>query len=147
MLQRQTSSTKNTIWRPIKELQFFKNVKRVHDTCGDAPRPPQVFDRKLPATAGAQVSSYKLPLEVEYQFANDIAFLAAAYEGAKSVSATTVSENTQSTGLTLTLASNAGVSKDVKVALSKICQELQRCSSTGKHSLSEVFYKYQAKPV
>jgi hypothetical protein len=136
MLQRQTNSTKNTIWRPINQIEFFNNVKRVHDACGDAPQPPRVFDRKLPANASAHMSSYQLPLEVEYQLANDFAFLAAAYEGAKSVTATTLTEDAQSTGLTLTVASNAGVSEAVEVALRQICQELQRCSSSGRYSLN-----------
>ena len=135
MLQSQTKSTKNTIWRPIREIEFFKNVKRVHDACGDCPRPPQVFDRRPPATASAYVSSYKIPLEVEYQLVNDLAFIAAAYEGAKSVSAAAVSENAQSRGMTFTVASNAGVPKDVEAALREICHELQRCSCSGRHRL------------
>jgi len=94
-----------------------------------------VFDRKLPAAFIARSPSYNLPLEIEHQLVNDLAFIAAAYEGANSVSATTVSENAQSTGMTLTVASNAGVSKQVEAALSDICRELHRRSQNGGFGL------------
>ncbi|MCJ1246030.1 hypothetical protein MMC30_003234 [Trapelia coarctata] len=128
MLQRQTSSAKNTIWHPVDERTFFSNVKRVSYASWKYPGTFQVFDRKLPTTFSARSPSYSLPLEIEHQLTNDLAFITAAYEGAEFVSATTVSEHAQSTGMTLTVASNAGVPNQVEAALADICRELHRRS-------------------
>ena len=131
MLQRQTSSAKNTIWQPVDERTFFSNVKKVYYASWKFPGTVQVFDRKLPAAFSARSPSYRLPLEIEHQLTDDLAFITAAYEGANFVSAATVSEYIQSAGLTVMVASNAGVPQKVEAALAEICRELQRRSQNG----------------
>ena len=83
------------------------------------------------ATNYAQTLSDWLPLEVEHQLVNDLAFLAAASEGALSVSALTVSKNSSSVGMVIRVTANSGVSKEVLSSLQAICQELQRRARDG----------------
>ena len=88
------------------------------------------FKIPSPPANYTQTLSDWLSLEVEHQLVNDLAFLAAACEGALSVSALTVSKNPP-LGMVIMVAANSGISKEVLSSLQAICQELQRRARNG----------------
>ena len=145
MLQSQSRSRKDTIWSPISEETFLQNVKRALVACGNTLGDPKVFKRQLGLTPNAETSSHTLPLDVEHQLADDLAFIAAAKEGAKAVSAVTISEDKKPAGMTIRVSANSGVSPEIQAALHDIGNELQQRSRKGIHCAGNV--RRQAYPL
>ena len=131
MKQIQTTSETTTIWRPLNEKAFFTNVKEVACNSGGVAGAFKPFEIPALPTNYNQTQCGWLPLEVEHQLVNDLAFLAAASEGALSVSALTVSRDPLSLGMVMMVAANSGISKEVLSSLQAICQELQQRARNG----------------
>ena len=89
----------------------------------------QVYDKK-PQTRLA--SRYSLPFEVEYQLAQDVAFIAAYEEQASAVSAVSITEQAPDAGITFTVASNAGVCNFVQDSFREISRVLEKCARKGE---------------
>ncbi|KAI4217869.1 MAG: hypothetical protein LQ349_008980, partial [Xanthoria aureola] len=84
----------------------------------------------------ASSRDHLLPYNVEYQLAQDIAFIAAREEGVHTVSAATVEKMTMEQGLTFTVASNSGVKSSVREGILGIGRYLELCARK-ELSLSE----------
>ena len=72
-----------------------------------------------------------LPFHVEQRLADDFAFVAAAKEHPSAVSAATVEECTDGSGLTIRLAANDGVPPAVADTLRAMLELLARCAERG----------------
>ena len=79
----------------------------------------------------AYSEDHVLPYNLEYQLAQDIAFIAAHEEGVHTVSAATVEGKTTEQGLTFTIASNSGVGPSVREGILGVSRCLERCAQKG----------------
>lgn len=133
MLSVQTAPSGRSIWHTVKQDTFVTNVHKLllaSDTIAGDPktyqeeswRPPQAADKTL---------NYILPFEVEHQLSDDLAFLAAAQEGADAVSAATISEDIGGHGCMINLAANEGVPKAVVSSMREILDKLQERAKKG----------------
>jgi len=112
------SLTPNTIWTPIREDRFLRTILEVRAVFAQVPREACTHD-------------HILPYNLEYQLAQDIAFIAAHEEGVHTVSAATVAGRSMAQGLTFTIASNSGVGLSVREAFLGIGSCLERCAQKG----------------
>ena len=127
-LQHSASSTPYTIWTLVHETQFLKTIQEVSNVSGKVPGEAHVYDQ---SRSQACNRSRQLPRGVEYQLAQDLAFIAANKEGAHSVSAATVEELATQQGLIFNIASNSGVGPSVREAFSAIGILLEQCARKG----------------
>ena len=139
-LQHSASSTPDTIWTLVPEDQFVQTVQEVLNLSGKVPGDVHVYD-SIRSQAGQE--GYQLPWGVEYQLAQDLAFIAAHEEGVHSVSAATVEETATQQGLTFNIASNSGIGATVRDTFRGIGNLLEQCSRKGNAaaSLIESFAK------
>ena len=100
------SQTPHTIWTPIREDQFARTVQRIQNLSAQVPEEARTHDRE---SGRARGGNYVLHYNVEYQLAQDLAFIAVHDEGVHTVSAATVEQSAAGQGLTFTIASNSGV--------------------------------------
>ena len=137
------SSTPYTIWTPVHEDQFVKTVQEVLNLSGKVPGEVHVYDQ---ITSQACCGSYQLPQGVEYQLAQDLAFIAAHEEGVHSVSAATVEETATQQGLIFNIASNSGIGASVRETFLGIGNFLEQCARKGNvaASLSDHLLKLAA---
>jgi len=122
------SLTPNTIWTPIREDRFLRTILEVRAVFAQVPREACTHDQK---SGRAYSEDHILPYNLEYQLAQDIAFIAAHKEGVHTVSAATVAGRSMAQGLTFTIASNSGVGLSVREAFLGIGSCLERCAQKG----------------
>lgn len=132
-LQHSASSTPYTIWTLIHENQFVKTVQEVLTLSGKVPGEAHVYDQ---IRSQACYRSYQLPRGVEYQLAQDLAFIAAHEEGVHSVSAATVEETATQQGLIFNIASNSGIGTSVRETFLEIGHFLEQCARKGNAAAS-----------
>lgn len=116
----------------------MRNIEIVLKTSGKVLGSCKTYERDPRHEVDCDGSPRILPFEVEYQLANDLAFLAAAKEGVLGVTAVTVSEGSQKSGMTIRLAANDGIADEIEAAIVNICAELQRRSRKGMSRSMEV---------
>jgi hypothetical protein len=93
-----TSDPDSSIWVDPSEDTFRRHLVQLERCTNAVPVDPQVFSfREDP-----NLTSHTLPLAVEQQLADDLAFLAAIEEGAQSVAAVCLEEHSE--GLTIRFA-------------------------------------------
>lgn len=122
------SGALRTIWQPISEKRFFGNVEQVHRASGQVAAKPHPYCRDHNNGAG---EGYRLDSNSEYWLAQDFAFIAACDETPNSVSATTITEKPDGTGIIFNVASNRGVSQVSRAIFGIICESLGRCARKG----------------
>lgn len=127
-LPHSASQTPNTIWAPISEDRFLRKVQEVRAVFAQVPGEACSHDQK---SGQANFEDHVLPYNLEYQLAQDIAFIAAREEGVHTVSAATVERETTEQSLTFTIASNSGVELSVKEGILGIGRCLERCAQKG----------------
>lgn len=132
-LQHSASSTPYTIWTSVHEDQFVKTVQEVLNLSGKVPGEVHVYDQ---IRSQACHGSYQLPRSVEYQLAQDLAFIAAHEEGVQSVSAVTVEETATQQGLIFNIASNSGIGASVRETFLGIGNILEQCARKGNVAAS-----------
>ena len=132
-LQHSASSTPYTIWTLVHENQFVKTVQEVLNISGKVPGEVHVYDQ---IRSQACYSSRQLPPSVEYQLAQDLAFIAAYEEGVHSVSAATIEETPTRQGLIFNIASNSGIRTSVRKTFSGIGISLEQCARKGNAAAS-----------
>lgn len=137
----QTAPKGQSIWHTVKQDTFVNNVHNLllasNAIAGD-PKTYQEETWRQPQLAG-QALNYILPFRVEHQFADDLAFLAAAQEGAGGVSAATISEDIGGHGCTVKLTANEGVPAAVASAFREMLSKLQKCARKGKNTYWSLF--------
>ena len=77
---------------------------------------------------------YTLPIGVEKQVCDDIAFLAAWECSPECVTAASLQESANAGGITVNLAANEGISTHVMQTLDEIFRLLEACAQRGKCS-------------
>jgi hypothetical protein len=128
MVQQHTASGKeSTIWAPIAEEQFLETVKAVFVASGQVAGSLRTYDLDRDEQEG-----YIIPFSVEYELAQDIAFVAANEEQAKAVSAATVTKNDNEPGIAIAIASNAGIQHSARKLLNNIAITLQQRARRGR---------------
>jgi hypothetical protein len=129
-----TSGKDHSIWKPLNENTFRKHIMQLCSISKDVPVDPHVHTKEAWRTRGERTAleDASIPFTVEMQVADDFAFLAAATEGAHSVSAAAIETVEDPKGLIIRLAANEGVASPVKQALTEMLDSLQLCGSGGK---------------
>lgn len=122
------SQTPHTIWTPTREDHFLRTVQEVQNVSAQVPGEARTHDQE---SGRACCGDYVLPYNVEYQLAQDLAFIAAHEEGVHAVSAATVEKAATEQGLTFTIASNSGVEPSVRDGLLGMGRCLERCAQKG----------------
>lgn len=79
-----------------------------------------------------QMSSSTIPLNTEFQLAQDFAFVAAYKEGADAVSAVSITPHKTERGIAVNIAANAGVDPFLRMSFKGITGVLERCARKGK---------------
>ena len=128
-----TASAANSIWRDVREDDFRSRVVALEKASGSVPSDPRIHSVTVGQAKLLQQGAYErlLPFHVEQRLADDFAFVAAAKEDPKAVSAATVEEYTDGSGLTIRLAANDGVLPGVEDTLKAMLELLARCAERG----------------
>ncbi|KAK0507435.1 hypothetical protein JMJ35_009958 [Cladonia borealis] len=79
-------------------------------------------------------SVHLLPFDVEQRVADDLAFIAAAEEGVKSISAIALEQHLGAAGLTIRLAANEIIPKDVPSIFRRLFDLMSQCATDRKFS-------------
>jgi OTT_1508-like deaminase len=135
-----TASQDKSVWFDLPEERFRQHLVSLQERTGPTPMDPQVFSiGKWFSISPSVNESYVLPVDIEQQLADDFAFLAAVAEGAQSVAAVCIEENSRTSGMTLRFAA-MDVSKNeaVKMALQGLCSILSRAATLGSDESSFV---------
>ena len=135
-LQHSASNTPQTIWTLVPESQFAERVQEVLLRSGQVPEEAQVYGQ-----VGGQTfpENYQLPHKVEYQLAQDLAFIAAHEESVHTVSAATIEETAAQDGLIFDIATNSGVGFSVRETLPEIGKLLEQCAHKGNIAANQLF--------
>ncbi|KAI4259808.1 MAG: hypothetical protein L6R42_004396 [Xanthoria sp. 1 TBL-2021] len=124
-LQHSASSTPQTIWTLVPESQFVERVQEVLKKSRQVPEEAQIY---FQARGQAFPEKYQLPHAIEYQLAQDLAFIAAYEESVHTVSAATIEETATQDGLIFNIATNSGVGSSVREILPEIGKLLEQCA-------------------
>lgn len=125
-----TASGQQSVWQHLNYDQFRTKVVALERASKEVPREPKFHQRNEwsnPRICNDD-SSRLLPFEVEQQVADDFAFLAAAEEGAKGVSAVGLEESIEPLGLVIRLAANGPVPQKVAHTFKAIFDLLHKCA-------------------
>lgn len=125
-----TATGQKSIWRDPNYDQFRTKVVALERASKEVPCDRKFHQRKEWHNSRIcnDDSSRLLPFEVEQQVADDFAFLAAAEEGAKGVSAVGLEESIDPLGLVIRLAANDLVPRKVEDTFKVIFDLLHRCA-------------------
>ena len=136
-LQHSASNTPQTIWTLVPENQFAERVQEVLNKSGQVPEEAHVYNQ-----VGSQKFSnnYQLTHNVEYQLAQDLAFIAAHEESVHTVFAATVEETAAHDGLIFNIATNSGVGFSVRETLPEIGKYLEQCARKGNIAADQLFF-------
>lgn len=126
-----TASQGNSVWQEVGWDPFRKHVVNLQRASHEVPGDPRVHSATEWQAKHADDIDIKrfLPFDVEQRLADDIAFLAAAEEGPKEVSAVALEEQTQCQGLVVRLAANGLIRWGVKGTLRAMFDLLNKCAS------------------
>ena len=126
-----TASFGNSIWRKVGWNSFRHHILTLQRASNEVPSDPLVHSAAQWQAAHRESNddARTLPFDVEQRLADDIAFLAAAEEGPKEVSAVVLEEQYGAGGLIIRLAANQSVPRGVEDTLRGMFDLLSRCSS------------------
>ncbi|KAJ4985777.1 hypothetical protein SVAN01_08773 [Stagonosporopsis vannaccii] len=120
-LESRTASPNGSVWSQLPEHVFRHHLVELEKRTNAVPVAPQTF----PLEELEEAEGYTLPLRVEQQLADDLAFLAAIEEGAQSVAAVCLEERVHPVGLTVRFAAlDVAFSGEVKASLQQIVDQL-----------------------
>lgn len=132
-----TASKAQSVWRKLDQDSFRKHIVDLQRVSKEVPADPLVHSLKA-WQANHAVKKHQchlLSLEAEQQIADDLAFIAAAEEGAKEVSAVVLEETAKQSGLIFRLAANGPVSNTVIHTLKAMLNLLHRCATRSEFGL------------
>lgn len=135
LLRVNTSSPGKSIWRGLNRDQFRTNVVTLQRASNEIPCDPKIHTRNEWHNPRIRHDdpSYVLPFEVEQRLADDFAFIAAAKEGVKAVSAVALEESLDPAGLTIRLAANQTLPERVPDTFKMIFNLLRKCAQTSAY--------------
>ena len=125
-----TASAAQSIWHDVSEDEFRRQIVALHSKLGELPADPKTHSAAVWQRRAVNFDSRHrlLPFPVEHRLADDLAFVAAAKEDPKAVSAAVLQESTNGSGLTIRLAANDGVLPEVADTLRTMCHTLSSCA-------------------
>ncbi|WPG99035.1 Hypothetical protein R9X50_00184000 [Acrodontium crateriforme] len=139
-------SLDQSIWRDLHEDVFRKHLVKLEERTNAVPISPVAFvaaDWRSQSSRTSQ-TTHSLSIEVEQQLADDFACLVAVEEGAQSVAAVCVEEQTTSCGITLRFAAlDVSVNDSIKSALeswSVILSDVATCDDVQYPEYVDVFF-------
>ncbi|KXS99867.1 hypothetical protein AC578_4493 [Pseudocercospora eumusae] len=125
-----TAKSPSTIWSRISQNEFRQNVVSLEEKTNAVP--VDVFTVNLSDAKDTLSHGGALPLAVEKQTADDLAYLAAVTEGAQSVAAVCLEQHSpgcSTSSLVIKIAGMDVVDESVRLMLGEICEILQHVSS------------------
>ena len=130
-LDPRTASDAQSIWHDVPEDEFRRQIVALQYKLGELPADPKIHSTAVWQKKAARYDTCHrlLPFTVEHRLADDLAFIAAAKEDAKAISAAAVEEASNGSGLIIRLAANDGVLPEVADTFRAICHLLSRCAS------------------
>ena len=132
----QTASANQSIWRDVKLDTFRRHVVTLQQASNKIPNDPQEYSARswLARRTNASESNYVLSIDAEQRLADDLAFIAAAEEGVKTISAITLEQHVGGAGLTVRLATNETIPESVPSAFRAFFELLTRCAYKSAYS-------------
>ncbi len=131
LLPVRTASADQSIWRGTKLDAFRRNVVALQYASNKVPSDPEDHSARLwlAQRTNAVNSFHLLPFHVEQRVADDLAFIAAAEEGVKSVSAVALEQHVGAAGLTIRLAANETIPKNVPSIFRRMFDLMSQCAT------------------
>ena len=131
LLPVRTASAEESIWRDTNIDTFRRNVVSLQHASNKVPSDPEYYSASLWLAQRTDTvnSIHSLPVDVEQRVADDLAFIAAAEEGVKSVSAVALEEHVGEAGLTIRLAANEIIPKDVPSTYRRLFDLMSQCAT------------------
>ena len=131
LLPVQTASRKQSIWQGTNLNTFRTNVVTLQDVSNRVPSDPEDNSARSWLAQGTTAvnSVHLLPFDVEQRVADDLAFIAAAEEGVKSVSAVALEQHVGASGVTIRLATNQTIPKDVPSSFRRLFDLMSQCAT------------------
>lgn len=122
-----TTTAQTSIWQPIGEEQFHRNISALWKATHGRPKDPQTYS--MPSQRSEQASAF--PIALELQLSNGIASVSTK-KGVAFVSAVAIQlPRDASSGLKLNLAANEQISQAVKDCLGHVVTSVQRAARGG----------------
>ena len=131
LLPVRTASAKQSIWRGTNVDNFRTNVVALQRASNKVPSDPEDHSASLwlAQRTNAVDAVHVLPFDVEQRVADDLAFIAAAEEGVKSVSAVALEEHVGEAGLTIRLAANEIIPNNVPSIFRRLFDLMGQCAT------------------
>jgi hypothetical protein len=125
-----TASREQSVWKDLNENEFRRNVIELEKVSNEVPRDPKVYTQDNWLARGTRTveAMHTLPFGVEQQLADDLAFIAAAEEGVKAVSAIGIEEADEHRGLIVRLAANDVIPGNVPRTLEMMFHIVKQCA-------------------
>lgn len=142
LLEVSSASAQDSIWRgSVKQKNFRQGIDALHRASNGVPVSPKIHRREDWPIRNDN-ALYTLPFEIEGQLANDFAFLAAAEEGTRAVSAVGLEQRIERHGLIIRLAANEVVPKQVPEAFKNMFDILGNCASKSTYYSINSLYQF-----
>lgn len=135
-----TASKEQSIWRDTDQDVLRRNIVNLQKASNQVPADPLVHSaqRWLASRRKDVTRQYLLPFEIEQRIADDLAFVAAAQEGHKDISAVSLEEALEPQRLIIRLAANEWCSQKVKETLNAMFKLLSRCASKSNRDKAPI---------
>ena len=136
LLPVQTASVNQSIWQAVNLDSFRRHVVALQQASNKIPSDPQEYSARswLARRTNASESNYVLSIDAEQRLADDLAFIAAAEEGVKTISAVTLEQHVGGAGLTVRLAANETIPERVPSTFRALFELLSRCACKSAYS-------------
>ena len=125
-----------SIWDGINRHEFEAKVNELQKIApSQRPALAATRENNTPVEASSKIP-YTLPIEVEKQVVDDIAFLAACESLEGGVTAATLLTHGNHDKATIHLAANEGVSDQIIDNITRMLELLEHCAQRGKYQCS-----------
>lgn len=118
-----TADASSSIWTTINRGKFEREAQMLQ--CKQHVAGP----RDYTSLASLDNPAYPLPIKIEQQLADDLAFICAYVGDVRKVSAVALECNNIPRMMTVRLAANEGVESEVREMIDLILQKLEQCAS------------------
>ena len=133
-----TAPTLDSVWRYLPRDNFRRNVVALQRVSNEVPGDPVVHSRDEWSEPRIRHDdpNYVLPFSIEQRLADDFAFLAAAEEGVKTVSAVGLEQDVEHHGMIVRLVANDTIPPDVPKTFHLMFDLLIKCARKSGYSIS-----------
>lgn len=130
-----TANEHQSIWRGLGRDTFRGHIVALQQASREIPSDPVVHSTNewLASRSARHGRDYSLPFDVEQRLVDDIAFIAAAEEGPKEVSAVALEEEVGHKGLIFRVAANEKLPNGVEEMLKSAFHLLSQCASRSMY--------------